>query len=100
MKCANGFIQYKGGRTECIVISENISHANFVSKLCGELNIDPKSIKLYFMMKFNPSCLLPLYDDVVILKMFKFNDMFCRVYIFTCIEVSTTLIAPTRHIWA
>ena len=51
VKCVDGSIQYKGGQTKCIIISGNISHAKFVSKLCGKLNINLKSIKLYFTVK-------------------------------------------------
>ena len=51
VKCANGSIQYKDGQTKCIVVSGNISHAKFVSKLCGKLNINLKSIKLDFTVK-------------------------------------------------
>ncbi|KAL6333259.1 hypothetical protein AAG906_028442 [Vitis piasezkii] len=85
-----------GGRTNCIVVSKNISHSEFVSKVCGELNLEPNSIKLDFTVKFDPSCLLPLHDDVDIVNMFKFNDMFCRAYVFQCTEGGDGFIGPTR----
>ncbi|RVW20935.1 hypothetical protein CK203_110955 [Vitis vinifera] len=86
VKTVVGSIEYKGGRTNCIVVSKNISHSEFVSKVCGELNLEPNSIKLDFTVKFDPSCLLPLHDDADIVKMFKFNDMFCRAYVCQCTE--------------
>lgn len=98
VKCVDGSVEYKGGQTECIILSRNISHGDFVSKLCGELNIDPTSIKLEFTVKFDPSCLLPLHDDASLLKMFKFN-MFCCVYVSQCTEVVVDLITLTRYIW-
>ncbi|KAL6313627.1 hypothetical protein AAG906_008132 [Vitis piasezkii] len=72
-------VKYKGGQT------------NF----CGELNSEPNSIKLEFIVKLEPSCLLPLHDDADILKMFKFNDMFCHAYVYQCTEVGDGLITPT-----
>ena len=99
VKAADGSIQYKGGQTESIVVSGNITHVELVSKKCGELNIDPNSIKLEFMVKFDPSCLLPLHDEASVLKMFRFNDMFCRVYVSPCAKVGEGLNAQTRYIW-
>ena len=76
VKCADGSVQYKGGRTKSIVVSGNISNAVFVSKLCGELNIDSKSIKLDFIVKFDPSCILWLLDYTAVLKMFNSTTCF------------------------
>ncbi|XP_059591679.1 uncharacterized protein LOC132253518 [Vitis vinifera] len=87
VKSVDGSVQYKGGWTESIVVSGNITHAELVSKVCGELNIDPNLIKLEFTVKFDPSCLLPLHDETTVVKMFRFNDMFCHVYVFPRIEV-------------
>ena len=98
VKCASGSIEYQGGRTECIVVSPHMSHSDFVSKLCDELNIDQNSIKLEFTIKFDPSCLLPLHDDTTLLKMFRFNEMFCRVYVSPSSEVDIACIALTRYI--
>ena len=99
VKSVDGSVQYKGGRTESIVVNGNITHAELVSKVCGELNIDPNLIKLEFTVKFDPSCLLPLHDETAVVKMFRFNDMFCHVYFFPRIEVGEGLIAQTRYIW-
>ena len=46
VKTIVGFVEYKGGRTNCFVVSKNISHFEFVSKVCGELNLEANSIKL------------------------------------------------------
>ena len=99
VKCVGGSVEYQDGRTEGIVVSSHMSHSDFVSKLCDELNIDRNSIKLEFIVKFDPSCLLSLHDDVSILKMFIFNEMFCRVYVSPSSEVVTACIASTRCIW-
>ena len=98
VKAADGSIQYKGGQTESIVVSGNITHVELVSKVCGELNNDPNSIKLEFTIKFDQSCLLPLHDEAAILKMFRFKDMFCRIYASSCTEIGEGLIAQTRYI--
>ena len=97
VKIVVGSIEYKSERTNCIVVSKNISHSEFVSKVYGELNLEPNSIKLDFIVKFDPSCLLPLHDDANIVKMFKFNDMFCRAYVCQCTEGGGGFIAPTRY---
>ena len=98
VKTVVGSIKYKGGWTNCIVISKNISHSEFVSKVCGELNLEPNSIKLDFTMKFDPSFLLLLHNDVDIVKMFKFGDMFCRAYVFQCTEGGNGFICHTRYL--
>ena len=99
VKCVGGSVEYQGGRTECIVVSPHMSHSDFVSKLYDELNIDWNSIKLEFTVKFDPSCILLLYDDTTILKMFKFNEMFCRIYVSPSSEVDAACIASVRYIW-
>ena len=99
VKFADGSVQYKSGRTKSIVVSGNITHAELVSKVCGELNIDLKLIKLEFTMKFDPSCFLPLHDKAAIVKMFRFNDIFSHVYVSPHSEVGEMLIAQTRYIW-
>ncbi|RVW81075.1 hypothetical protein CK203_045361 [Vitis vinifera] len=93
VKTAVGSVEYKGGRTNCSVVSKNISQSEFVSKVCGVLNLDSNSIKLEFTVKFDPSCLLPLHNDGDIVNMFKFNDMFCHVYISHCTECGDDFIA-------
>ncbi|RVX03611.1 hypothetical protein CK203_027908 [Vitis vinifera] len=95
IKTVVGSVEYKGDWTNCIVVSKNISHSEFVSKVCGELNLEPNSIKLDFTMKFDPSFLLLLHNDVDIVKMFKFGDMFCRAYVFQCTEGGNGFICPT-----
>ncbi|RVW21666.1 hypothetical protein CK203_099923 [Vitis vinifera] len=95
VKTVVGSVEYKGGQTNCIVVSKNISHSEFISKVCDELNLEPNSIKLDFTVKFDPSCLLPLHNDVDIVKMFEFNDMFCRAYVFQCTKGGDGFICPT-----
>ena len=75
-----------------------MSHSDFISKLFDELNIDRDSTKLEFTVKFDPSCLLSLDDDATILKMFRFNEMFCLVYVSPSSEVAAACIALTRYI--
>ncbi|RVX23021.1 hypothetical protein CK203_008386 [Vitis vinifera] len=79
-----------------MVVSRHMSHSDFVSKLCDALHFDQNSIKLEFTVKFEPSCLLPLHDDATLLKMFRFNEMFCHVYVSSSSEVVEGCIAPNR----
>ena len=98
VKCVGGSVEYQGGWTEYIVLSPHMSHSDFVLELCDELNIDRDSTKLEFTVKFDPSCLLSLDDDATILKMFRFNEMFCLVYVSPSSEVAAACIALTRYI--
>lgn len=34
IKCADGSVEYKGGRTNCIIVNENVSYVDFISKVC------------------------------------------------------------------
>ncbi|XP_059591763.1 uncharacterized protein LOC100245246 isoform X1 [Vitis vinifera] len=95
VKCAGGSVEYQGGRTESMVVSRHMSHSDFISKLCDELHFDRNSIKLEFTVKFDPSCLLLLHDDAAILKMFRFNERFCRVYVSSSSEVVEACISST-----
>ena len=97
VKCVGGFVQYQGGRSESMVVSRHMSHSDFVSKLCDALHFDQNSIKLEFTVKFEPSCLLPLHDDAALLKMFRFNKMFCHAYVSSSSEVVEGCIAPNRY---
>ncbi|RVW68675.1 hypothetical protein CK203_063414 [Vitis vinifera] len=63
VKTAIGSVEYKEGRTNCSVSS------------------------------LTPSCLLPLHNDGDIVNMFKFNDMFCHVYISNVLNVVMTSFA-------
>ena len=98
IKCVGGSVEYQGGCTESMVVSWHMSHSDFVSKLCDELHFDRNSIKLEFTVKFDPPCLLPLHDDATLLKMFQFNEMFCRVYVSSSSEVVEGCIAPNRYL--
>ena len=98
VKCAGGSVEYQGGRTESMVVSRHMSHSDFVSKLCDALHFDQNSIKLEFTVKFEPSCLLPLHDDAALLKMFRFNERFCRVYVSSSSEVVEACISSTRYL--
>ena len=97
VKCVGGSVQYQGGRSESRVVSRHMSPSDFVSKLCDALHFDQNSIKLEFTVKFEPSCLLPLHDDATLLKMFRFNEMFCHVYVSSSSEVVEGYIAPNRY---
>ena len=100
MKGANRLVEYKGGRNNSMTINSNISYDQFVSQVCRELNIEAKEVKFHFTIKFDPSCLLPLHDDLSLTRMFKFNDMFSRVYLSPRIDVDAGLVAPSRYILA
>ena len=97
MKGANGSVEYKGGRNNSMTVNPNISYDQFVSQVCRELNIEAKEVKFHFTVKFDPSCLLPLHDDASLARMFKFNDMFSRVYLSPRADV---YVAASRYILA
>ena len=104
MKGADGSVEYKGGRNNSVTVNPNMSYDQFVSQICSESNIEAKVVEFRFTVKFDPSCLLPLHDDASLARMFKFNDMFCRVYVSPRADVDADVevgfVAPARYILA
>ena len=76
----------------------HISFDKFVSLVCCNLNVDPNTVKLHYTCKFDPSMMVLLRDKEELLKMFTFNDMYCRLYVSPKTDVAVGIIAPLRYI--
>ena len=97
VKDANGSIDYKGGQVITILVNVNISYDEFVSLVCAKLRVEPNSVKLNYTCKFDPSLML-LNDDEELMKMFRFNDSYCRVYVLSNTEDANGVNLPSRYI--
>ena len=62
------------------------------------MRVDPNSVKLHYTCKFDPSMLVMLCDEEELLKMFKFNDMYCRLYVCLKNDVAVGVFATSRYI--
>ena len=98
VKDANGSIEYKGGHVIAIFVNVNISYDEFVSLVCSKLRVEPNSVKFHYTCKFYPSLMVLLNDDEELMKMFKFNDSYCRVYMSSNTEYVNGVILPSRYI--
>ena len=98
MKDVNGSVEYKGGQVITLYVNVHISFEEFVSPVCGNLSVNPNSVKLHSTCQFDPSMLVLLRDEQELLKMFKFNDMYCRLYLSPKTDVVVGVIAPSRYI--
>ena len=62
------------------------------------MSVDPNSVKLHYTCKFGPSMLVLLCAEQELLKMFRFNDMYCCLYVSLNVDVAVDVIAPSRYI--
>ena len=95
---ANGLVENKGGQVITLCVNVNISFEKFVLVVCGNLSVDPTSVKLHYTCKLEPSMLILLRNEQELLKMFRFNDMYCRLYVSPKIDVEVDVIAPSKYI--
>ena len=70
----------------------------FVSLVYGNLSVDPNSVKLHYTCKFDQSMLVLLSDEEELLKKFRFNNMYCHLYVSPKINIAVDVIAPSRYI--
>ena len=96
VKDANGSIEYKVGQVITIFVNVNMLYDEFVSLVCAKLRIEPNSVKFHYTCKFDTSLMVLLNYDEELMKMFKFNDSYCRVYMSSNIE--NGVILPSRYI--
>ena len=68
MKVSDGSTQYIGDRTISIEINQYMSHDDFISIVCGA------QVKIEFIVKFDPSSLILLYDDSSFMRMLTYNE--------------------------
>ena len=94
IKGDNGAVNYIGGQTICIEIDKHMSHDEFKSRVCGTLNLQSDLVKLEFIMKFNPSLLIPLCDDASFVSILKRNDVYYRVYVSSIGRVAFNYLEP------
>ena len=50
-------IQYKGGQQKGMYIGQGMSYADFVSKACEQLDINPNGYTFHCTLKFDPFAL-------------------------------------------
>ena len=96
VKDANGSIEYKGGQVITIFVNVNISYDEFVSLVCAKLRVEPNSVKFHHTCKFDPSLMVLLNDDEKLMKMFRFNDNYFRVYMSSNTQYTNGVILPSR----
>ena len=76
----------------------NISYGEFVSLVCAKLRVEPNSVKFHYTCKFDPSLMVLLNDEEELMKMFRFNDNYCRVYVSSNTKHANGVILPSRYI--
>ena len=98
VKATNGSVEYKGWQVITLCVNMHISFEEFVSLVYGNLSVDPKSMKMHYTFNFDPSMLVLLCDEQELLKMFRFNNMYCHLYVSQKTDVAVDVIAPSRYI--
>ena len=81
VKVVDGTIQYIGGHTFSLEIDEHMSYGDLRSRVCALLNMRLKLVKFEFIVKFDPSSLIMLFDDASYASILRRNDVYCRVYV-------------------
>ena len=69
-------------------------YGDFRSRVRALLNMSPKLVKLEFIVKFNPSSLIVLFDDASYASMLRRNDVYCWVYVSSIERLSPNIIQP------
>ena len=54
----------------------------------------PELVKFEFIVKFDPSLLIMLFDDASYASMLRRNDVYCRVYVSSIERLSPDIIEP------
>ena len=54
----------------------------------------PELVKFEFIVKFDPSLLIMLFDDASYASMLRRNDVYCRVYVTSIERLSPDIIEP------
>ena len=67
----NGVVKYSSGRTICIKIDKHMLHDEFISRVCGTLNLQSDLVKLEFTVKFDSSFLIPFCDNASFASMLR-----------------------------
>ena len=94
VKVDDGTIPYIGGRTFSLEIDKHMSYGDFRSRVYALLNMRPELVKFEFIVKFDPSSLIVLFDDASYASMLRWNDVYCRVYVFSIERLSPDIIEP------
>ena len=58
------------------------------------LNMRPELVKFEFIVKFDPSLLIMLFDDASYASMLRRNVVYCRVYVSSIERLSSDIIEP------
>ena len=54
-------------------------------------------MKFHYKCKFDPSLTVLLNDEEELMKMFGFNDIYCRLYVSPNIKHANGVIPPSRY---
>ena len=73
-----------------------MSHDDFMSIVCGALKMSRDQVKIEFIIKYDPSALILLYDDSSFTIMLTYNETYCRVYVSSCGGIDGELPRPTK----
>ena len=74
-------MEYMGGRREGISLEQSMTYNDFVSRICGKMNINIVRPKFSYTLPFDLYPLQPLKNDEDLTNIFQFNDRFVCVYI-------------------
>ena len=80
------------------MLNVHISFEEFLSLVCGNLSVDSNSVKLHFTCKFDLSMPVLFRDEQELLKMFRFNNMYCHLNVSLKTNVVIGVIAPSKYI--
>ncbi|RVW94428.1 hypothetical protein CK203_035725 [Vitis vinifera] len=77
----HGNVEYMGGRQEGLSLERSMTYNDFVSRICGKMNINIVGPTFSYTLPFDLYALQPLKNDEDLINMFQFSDRCARVYI-------------------
>ena len=77
----HGSVEYMGGRQEGLSLEQSMTYNDFVSRICGKMNIDIVGPTFSYTLMFDLYAPQPLKNDEDLTNMFQFSDRFTHVSI-------------------
>ena len=73
-----------------------MSQDGFISIVFGALKMSRDQVKIEFIVKFDLSSLILLYNDSSFTRMLTYNETYCCVYVSSCGGIDGELSRPTK----
>ena len=84
----DGVWEYVSGRSKGICVYKGMSFEEFTSRILEKFDISLNTVKMYYILKFNPKVIQDMEDMDDLDNVISYNDDFVEVYLVesSCLE--------------